>query len=33
MSQTRNVLEDSFETHSVEDIQKMEETIEEVSLR
>merc|ERR1712131_355342 len=29
MSQTRNVLEESFETHSVEDVQKMEETTEE----
>lgn len=32
MSHTRNVLEESFETHSVEDVQKMEETTEEVSL-
>ena len=31
MSQTRNALEESFETQSVEDVQKMEEASEEVS--
>ena len=31
MSQTRNAFEESFETHSVEDVQKMEEASEEVS--
>ena len=31
MSQTRNAFEESFETQSVEDIQKMEEASEEVS--
>lgn len=31
MSQTRNAFEESFETQSVEDVQKMEEASEEVS--